>query len=365
MKDLYQQIIERGRDALDALIGEAEGLHLEVKRKANPSKSKLEPTDRKNLSRAIGALGNADGGLFLFGVVADNTKLPEAITGFDVISNVAQVAAAIEGALPELINPPINDLSVAPILLEGDKGIVAVHVPQSQQRPHMSTAKNEHCYYRRTYDRTITMDHRMVKDAILAVREPRLKVIARVSHFSTKNDRSLFIHKLRLHLDLANPSEVTAKAPYLKTETNHNLPVDMGVMARDHRVLPDGLSRFPAFPDGYLFSGEQDNFASFNFFVAVDWHRVYSLSSRSLPFEYALPLIAEVGTVRNRFEISELIPDELGISCAFGAANAHFSTTRLALTKYDLCRLAIEAGAIKPEAMYWEAYRRGGNNPTR
>jgi hypothetical protein len=72
MRDLYDQLLGGGEEAIAQLVSERrqENVSLEFKTKANPGTGEPNRDDRRNLGITLSALSNSIGGLIVWGVGA-------------------------------------------------------------------------------------------------------------------------------------------------------------------------------------------------------------------------------------------------------------------------------------------------------
>jgi predicted HTH transcriptional regulator len=116
---------------------EAETLHLEFKRKKNPSIGEVEPADKGNVAKAMSSFANTSGGLLVFGVDADATSGGgfDRVKGVQPIANVERCAGAVERDLRQLTDPPVFKAEVFPVIKSGASGVFGVYVPASEGGP--------------------------------------------------------------------------------------------------------------------------------------------------------------------------------------------------------------------------------------
>ncbi len=121
-----------------------ESQHLEFKQMAYGR----QPEDRREMLRDIVALANAEGGYLVIGVQEDNSSRAARLTPVD---NPFQVAQAMRQACIDGIRERVEGIEVKPFETGFNQGLVVVHVPKSQQRPHMMIVDSRTDFYRR-YD---------------------------------------------------------------------------------------------------------------------------------------------------------------------------------------------------------------------
>lgn len=107
-----------------------EGPSLEYKAKAYSGR----PADIREMLRDITALANADGGYLVMGIREDGAGRAAAL---NPINDVTSKVQPINQACLDHIQERIPGLEVAAYETGFGQGIVVVHVPKSEQRPHM------------------------------------------------------------------------------------------------------------------------------------------------------------------------------------------------------------------------------------
>jgi predicted HTH transcriptional regulator len=116
-----------------------ESLHLEYK------DSRAAAPDHSNeISKAISAFANSDGGVIIYGVQEDKKHFPIMIDiGIDhSIFSHERLEQIIHGN----ITPRVDDLRIYPIPLSIDRSIYVVQIPKSYRGPHQAADKK---YYKR------------------------------------------------------------------------------------------------------------------------------------------------------------------------------------------------------------------------
>jgi len=121
-----------------------EGPHLDYKETPYSGRDR----DRHEMLRDIIALANAEGGYLILGVREDGTGRPLELTPFDDPQTVAQ---AMRQVCLDCIRDRIEGLEIQAFETGFNQGIVVVHVPPSDRRPHMTIFHKRTDFYRR-YD---------------------------------------------------------------------------------------------------------------------------------------------------------------------------------------------------------------------
>lgn len=189
---------------------QSESLHLEFKTLSDPSGTRITKDDRRMIAKALCGFSNADGGTLILGV--DTKK----IDGLDVavrlvpIQNASRFCSLLMAALPEMLQPSNDRISVHVAALSGAAGVVVVHVDSSRDRPYMSVPAGQ--FFRRTFDSTRMLDRSEVRDLFNVSKDASLKLNPRIVTGATTGDR---FYWLRLHLALENTGQSIALSPYL------------------------------------------------------------------------------------------------------------------------------------------------------
>lgn len=140
--------------------------YLEFKRKEDFSVHKLSNKDKELLSKAISGFSNSYGGVIVFGIHAtkDKTKEgPDKVRSITQISDIEKAQAYLERNIPNLTEPPVPGILVAPIKDPSDsnKGILVIYVPESYLSPHRARGGTEvqDRYYMRSSTETVIVPH--------------------------------------------------------------------------------------------------------------------------------------------------------------------------------------------------------------
>lgn len=107
-----------------------EGPHLEYKEGAYSGRA----SDIREMLRDVTALANAEGGYLIMGIREDHTGRAAALSPIDDPKTRAQ---AIQQACLDGIQERIPGLEVVAYEIGFNQGIIVIHVPPSEQRPHM------------------------------------------------------------------------------------------------------------------------------------------------------------------------------------------------------------------------------------
>ena len=119
-----------------------EGLHLDYKETPYSGRDQ----DRHEMLRDIIAMANAEGGYLILGVREDGTGRPLELASFDDPQTVVQ---AIRQTCLDCIRDRIEGLEIRAFEIGFNQGIIVIHVPPSDWRPHMTIFHKRTDFYRR------------------------------------------------------------------------------------------------------------------------------------------------------------------------------------------------------------------------
>ena len=123
------------------------------------------PQDRREMLRDVIALANAEGGYLVLGVREDGAGRPVELIPFD---NPQDIAQAMHQTCLDGVRDRIEGLEVRAFETGFNQGIIVVHVPPSDWRPHMVSLNKRTDFYRRydTDKRSMTIGE--IREMILA-----------------------------------------------------------------------------------------------------------------------------------------------------------------------------------------------------
>lgn len=211
------------RDFIEAVNQEmAESLTIEFKEKSDPSSPAIGKEDKKNISKSVSSMANGSGGTLVFGVRTRQKDGIDVVDKLMPISDVRSFKRQFDSVVQSTISPDLKSWkswSVSHDKAAGN-GFLVCEISTSLDRPHMSTAPNEHRYYRRTFQGTIPMTPLEIRDQMLAVRggDIRLKIV-RGTH--TVNRVSDWISsKVDVHFILENIGSTMCRNLFLRVSSS-------------------------------------------------------------------------------------------------------------------------------------------------
>ena len=143
METLFDQIRQRGLAVLQELRDdrEEEGLRLEFKTLADHTSGTLTREDRRSLEKAICSFANAEGGTLLIGVSSKNVDGVDLADELKPLAHVRRVRNRLISAAADFLSPQLPEISEVVVLEPAHPaagGYIAMSVPKSELRPHMS-----------------------------------------------------------------------------------------------------------------------------------------------------------------------------------------------------------------------------------
>ena len=148
-EDIFEKLVYFGEDAIDEFLEnrQTEELFLDFKQAASDGKSMrtLHPNDRRNLSKAISAFGNSEGGVLVWGVECSrDLEIGDVAKAKVKVKNVYRFLSWLENAISGCTIPSHN--KVRNHIISSDKdgnGYLATYIPKSDIAPLMTTTGNQ------------------------------------------------------------------------------------------------------------------------------------------------------------------------------------------------------------------------------
>ena len=172
----------------------------------------LQRSDQKLLAKAVSGFANARGGTLIVGIDTKKHEGLDRACAIQEIEDVEQVSSRYEAYIRTGVSPPVEGISVTPVLSSGGRGIIVIVVPQGQARPHMSRAPDQHTYYRRVMDTFVPMEAYEVEEMMRLKAFPELSFVHTFRRAGSTGGNNQF----SLLFGLQNISKVTAKFPYVE-----------------------------------------------------------------------------------------------------------------------------------------------------
>ena len=231
-EDLFKEIIAEGLPLLEEFcrIRKEEDLHLDFKEKSRPSERDLNDYDKENLAKAFSGFANSDGGVVIWGIKASKVKEIDAAEELRPISSISIFNNKVHSLLKELVSPAVDAVQID--IIENstsDEGFLIMHIPQSDEVPHMAKAKNLHRNYIRQEDSFKKAEHYQIADMFGRRAQPILRVYGILQNVSSSNYPDRTRYPFDVDIVLKNFGKGTAKLACvcIKKPINYDLE-DLG-----------------------------------------------------------------------------------------------------------------------------------------
>jgi Putative DNA-binding domain len=233
-----------------ALVGRAEDLYFEAKRCADL----FSETDQEHLAEALAGFANADGGVLIYGLVAEggDRDKPDIVTRVERVKKLDLTNSRILALVGQLVEPPVPNVQVVPREFDRlpGEGFVLVYVPPSDLVPHRSRKDRE--YYRRHGQGFYRMEHFEIAEVFGRRRRPSLSLTWSLP-VSTRRFNFYNEQRVNIVIGMHNAGRGSARYPALRiygATPNHMFGLDGsgGV----------GLPKRAA-SQGHLFAGGSDH----------------------------------------------------------------------------------------------------------
>lgn len=191
----------------------AEGLQLEFKEMLplRNGGGRIERSAIRSFVREVVSFANAGGGTLIYGVRTENLNGVDEAAEAALIPNAEILTNMLQASAAENISPTIAELDIYSCVDEQGNGFLIASVPRSEERPHMSTAQGEHCFYKRSDDKCLPMSRFEIEDQLMRRRVASLDVNFRVRLISTQGN----LKRFAIGVSLENSTNVSAESPYL------------------------------------------------------------------------------------------------------------------------------------------------------
>jgi hypothetical protein len=182
--------------------GKAEDLYLDFTRKKSAGSGLLETDDKRAYAKALSGFANSDGGLLVWGVVAERDKDdPESA---DVAKDVDPVSPldVFLGELNKVVHystkPAVAGVqNIAVPENEGaNRGYVVSYVPAGTNPPYRAENENNNNYYKRAGSSFYRMEPYDIRDVVFRFRYPKVEL--QLGYKAVDRRESADIYALRL-----------------------------------------------------------------------------------------------------------------------------------------------------------------------
>jgi hypothetical protein len=181
-------------------VGREEDLHLEFKRKANPSTGAVEKADKEAFSEALSGFANADGGILIFGVGTKKTReRPDRAAELKPIADVDRFRSGLMELLLQTVQPSVDGVRIetVPTKAGASTGYVKCLIPHSDKPPHRAMHAGRE-YYRRSSNGMRRMEHYELEDMFGRRLRPLLRLGINFTQFGNSSTPGLTFHFLNV-----------------------------------------------------------------------------------------------------------------------------------------------------------------------
>jgi len=221
LSDLADRFRSLGHTDIEQFVatGQEENLHLEFKTLGGPGFRSED--DRRNLARALSGFANSDGGMVIWGMVANKTG-----DGVDCAKELRPVAdiRALLARLNELtsdaLSPIVSGIEHRVVHEYQDgSGLAATLVPASDGGPHMAKMGVDQ-YYKRSGDSFVRMEHFDIADMFGRRPHPVLTFHLAVQASGGESTGGVRSRTFRVLGVIKNTGRGSAIAPYLAVDVH-------------------------------------------------------------------------------------------------------------------------------------------------
>ena len=209
----------------------AEDLYLDFKRKSDPATGAPNDDDRRNYAKALSGFANSDGGLIVWGVVAEkeDNRDPESS---DVARDVVPIfplntfVTSLNDITAYSTKPAVPGVQNLPVETEpgNDAGYVVTYVPAGLNPPYRAENDCNNNYYRRSGSRFHPLEPYELRDIVFRFRYPKLDLhlyysVGKIEHH---------VHEYALEVSITN------RGPTALKDYKIAIAVPLGVDTKHH-----------------------------------------------------------------------------------------------------------------------------------
>jgi hypothetical protein len=190
---------------------------------------RLDPGDNiiKSIwSKALGAMANTEGGVLIWGIRADKadkdqTKV-DAAHELSLCPDVNALVSRLKELLPSVTSPPVLDVEILPVAVQGCEGFVICHIPRSRFGPHRSDAANKR-FFVRFQDHSDDIPVDWLRKMFAPKITPDLMPLINTTVFTSIADNR---QKLGMHIFLKNVGSGTARDVFVRISATSQMGVE-------------------------------------------------------------------------------------------------------------------------------------------
>jgi hypothetical protein len=114
---------------------------------------------KRDIAKELNAFANTKGGTLVLGIDEDDEKCA---SKFNFLTNCQKLADQLAASASACSDPKLLNIESVGVVMEGDRGVVVLRVPQSARAPHCDSQSRQ-CYYRNG-DKSEPMSMQQIQD---------------------------------------------------------------------------------------------------------------------------------------------------------------------------------------------------------
>ncbi|UCG88103.1 MAG: ATP-binding protein, partial [Gemmatimonadota bacterium] len=203
-------MLQRLRDAAEALAtvrewvqqAQVEDLYLDFTRKDTPANAALEVNDKRGYAKALSGFANSDGGLLVWGVVAEKDKhdpqSADAAKSLEPISPLDVFLGDLNSILHYSTKPPVSGVEniAVPESSGNNEGYVVTYIPAGTNPPYRAENDNNNNYYKRAGSSFYPMEPYDIRDVVFRFRYPKIELELAYDVEKQETDEHIYVVRL-------------------------------------------------------------------------------------------------------------------------------------------------------------------------
>lgn len=195
------------------------------------------------MAENLGAFANTEGGVIVFGIVADsdNPAKVDAAHKVVLVDNPEQFVTRIKKVANEVINPPLHGFDCKAVLAKDGKGFVVLYIPEGKDKPYESL-RNKDRFVGRFDDSIRRLSLSFVRQLFYPQSQSRFSL-----NVSTLVDQNIDSHAIRTQIKTASMGRFHYGLSITNTgiRTAHEVFVSITQEGGTVYTLNEGLSLSP------------------------------------------------------------------------------------------------------------------------